>query len=257
MKTRTLFLLFLLFSISVVGQEVSINQDTIPQMRKNVIKFLPENLIFNSLSFEFERKFSPKSSFLLGVGLASPKSFANKYNLNSSPDNVISNDEFSIMSVRAAYRHYAGHHVRPVGFYFSPYLKYQKIAAKANNHRTITEGFPAVTTQYDEKYDVKGNTLNFGIQWGVQFLIAKRLCIDFYFLGIEGGLADVTAIVKSPNTIMIDKVESGVRENVDKLPSFLSSKIKVTRNGSDQVDVSGKSMPYPWLRSGISIGLAF
>ena len=256
MKTKALFLLFLLFSLNVIGQEVSINQDTIPQKRKNVVKFLPENLVLNSLTFEYERKFTPKSSFILGIGIASPKPFADKYGMNS-PDNKISNESFSTMSLRAAYRHYAGHHVRPVGFYFSPYLKYQKIAANADNHRTTTEGFPPVTTQYDEKYDVKGNTLNFGIQWGVQFLIAKRLCIDFYFLGIEAGLADITATVKSPNVTMIDEVEKGVRDNVDKLPSFLSSKIKVTRNGSDQVDVSGKSMPYPWLRSGISIGIAF
>ncbi|MCK9640354.1 MAG: hypothetical protein M0R39_10655 [Prolixibacteraceae bacterium] len=256
MKPNALFLLFLLFSVSLFGQEVSMNQDTITQKRKNVVKFLPENLIFNSLSFEYERKFSPKSSFILGLGLESPKSFANKFGMDN-PDNKITNDAFSTMAIRAAYRHYAGHHVRPVGFYFSPYLKYQKFKAKADNHRTITEGYPPVTTQYDEKYDVNGNTLNFGIQWGVQFMIAKRLTVDFYFLGIEAGLADVTATVKSPNVIMIDKVESGVRDNVDKLPSFLSSKIKVTRSGSDQVDVSGKSMPYPWLRSGISIGLAF
>jgi len=256
MKTRTLFLCFLLFPISVLGQEVSNNQDTIPQKRKNVFKFLPVNLAFNSLSFEYERKFSPKSSFILGVGLASPKSFADKYNLNTSPDNVISKDEFSTMSVRAAYRHYAGHHVRPVGFYFSPYLKYQKISANADNYTTVTD--PQFgSTSFSEKFDIGINTLNFGLQWGVQFMLAKRVAVDFYFLGIEAGIANITAIVKSDEAKSIDVIYNGVNDNIQQLPSFLRDKIKATKVGSNEVDVKGNSIPYPWLRSGISIGIAF
>ena len=269
MKTRTLFFIFSLFSLFAMGQEVStkadtvaqkhnalgqdlsINADTVVQQRNNVFKFLPANLIFNSLSFEYERKFSPKSSFILGVGLSSPKTFASKFNLSDN-ENKISNDNFGVMSIRAAYRHYGGHHVRPVGFYFSPYLKYQKLTATAENLRTITE----TNTQYQENYDVSGNTLNFGIQWGVQFLIAKRVCVDFYFLGIEAGLANLTATVTSPNPIMIDEVYNNVKDNVSNLPSFFADKITVTKK-TNQVEVKGSSMPYPWLRSGISIGLAF
>ena len=249
-------MIFVFYSVYALGQDISTNSDTVAPGPKNVFKFLPVNLALNSLSFEYERKFSPKSSFVFGLGIASPKPFADKFGINSA-DNKITNDAFSTMSVRAAYRHYAGHKARPFGFYFSPYLKYQKFAANADNHRTTTEGFPPVTTQYDEKYDIHGNTLNFGLQSGVQFLIAKIVCGDFYFMGIEAGLANVTATVKSPNVVMIDKVESNVRDNVDKLPPFLASKIKVTRNGSDQVDVEGSSIPYPWLRVVSASGLLF
>jgi hypothetical protein len=256
MKTRALILFLLFLSLCAFGQDGIVSSDTIPREHKNVVKFLPVNLAFNSVAFEYERKFSPKSSFTIGVGLASPKPFAEKFNMSTN-ENVIRNDAFGTMTVRAAYRHYAGRKARPFGFYFSPYLKYQNFTANADNHRTVTEGYPPVTTQYDEKYDIHGNTLNFGLQSGVQFLIAKIVCVDFYFMGIEAGLANVTATVKSPNLVMIDEVESNVRDNVDKLPPFLANKIKVTRNGSDQVDVKGSSIPYPWLRSGISIGIAF
>ena len=202
--------------------------------------------------------FSPKSSFLLGVGFATPKSFADKFNLTSA-DNKISNDEFSVMSIRAAYRHYAGHHIRPVGFYFSPYLKYQKFSAKADNYRTTTDNSfnPPVTESFNENYDISGNTLNFGLQWGVQFMIAKRVAVDFYFLGIEAGLANVTATVKSTDAKSIDEVYNGVKDNIDQLPSFLRNKITASKTGNEQVDVKGSSIPYPWLRSGISIGIAF
>ncbi|MEI7830142.1 MAG: hypothetical protein WCI31_10250 [Prolixibacteraceae bacterium] len=254
MKTRTLFLFLAFCSIYAMGQDVSENSDTIATGPKNSFKFLPVNLAFNNLSFEYERKFSPKSSFIFGLGIAQPKPFADKFGINNN-DNKITNDEFSTMSVRAAYRHYAGHKPRPFGFYFSPYLKYQKISASADNYRRNNDVYPAV--YYNENYDIKGTTLNLGIQWGVQFLIAKIVCVDFYFLGLEAGLANLSATVTSKDTGMIDKVESGIRDNVDQLPSMFSSKITVTRKGSDQIEVKGSSMPYPWIRSGISIGIAF
>ena len=162
------------------------------------------------------------------------------------------------MCIRAAYRHYAGHRIQPSGFYFSPYLKYQKINVTADNLRTGPDpNNPNLTKQYTEKFTIDGNTLNFGIQWGVQALIAKRISLDIYFLGLEAGLLNITATVKSSDINMINEVETNVRTNVQDLPSFLSDKIVVKRNGTDQVDVTGSSIPYPWLRGGISIGIAF
>ena len=257
MKTKILILAFTLLAIHVVGQDVKDSTIVKPVGRKNVIKFLPTNLAFNSLSFEYERKFTQKSSFILGIGLPQSKSFASSINDNSSSDKV-SNDAFSTMSIRAAYRHYSGHRIQPSGFYFSPYLKYQKMNATADNQKTGPDPInPNLTKQYTEKFTIDGNTLNFGIQWGVQALIAKRISLDFYFLGLEAGLLNITATVKSSDINMINEVESNVRTNVKDLPSFLADKITVKRNGTDQVDVTGSSIPYPWLRGGISIGIAF
>ena len=259
MKTTLLFLLFALLTINLIGQEV--NDSTVsekPAGRKNVVKFLPNNLIFNSLSFEYERKFAQKSSFILGIGFPSNKSFPIMMNDNSPGSDKISNDSFSTMSIRAAYRHYGGHRVQPSGFYYSPYLKYQKIKASADNQTSGPDpASPNLSKQYIEKYSIDANTLNFGIQWGVQFLIAKRVSVDFYFLGIETGLLNITATVKSSDNKMINDLDSSVRDNVKQLPSFLSDKITVKSNGTDQVAVTGTSIPYPWLRSGISFGIAF
>ncbi len=252
MKSRTLILVLTIFSLYSFGQDVSTNSsDTLPRGRRNVVKFLPVNLFLNSTSFEYERKISPRNSLILGVGLSSPKTFADKFNLGDTK-NRISDDSFGSMAIRLAYRHYTGHRIQPAGFYISPYLKYQKLTASATNNRTPDSGDP-----YIENYDLKANTMNVGFQLGWQFLIAKTVSIDFYFFGIEAGIADVTATVKSPNPNTINDVESNVRENVDKLPSFFANKITITRNGNNQIDVKGSSMPYPWLRSGISIGIAF
>jgi hypothetical protein len=258
MKTKLLFFAFALLTINVIGQEVKDSTILKPVGRKNVIKFLPTNLAFNSLSFEYERKFTPKSSFILGIGFPSSKSFPIIMNDNSPGSDKITNDAFSTMCIRAAYRHYSGHRIQPSGFYFSPYLKYQKIAASADNQTSGPDPVnPNVNRPYNQKISIDANTLNFGLQWGVQCLIAKRISLDFYFLGIEAGLLNITASVKSSDINMINELETNVRSNVKDLPSFLSDKIAVKRNGTDQVDVTGTSIPYPWLRSGISIGIAF
>jgi len=56
MKTRTLFLFLLFYSICVYGQDTAVSSDTVPQVRKNVVKFLPVNLAFNNLPFEYKIK---------------------------------------------------------------------------------------------------------------------------------------------------------------------------------------------------------
>ncbi len=256
MKNKISLLLFCLLTINAVGQEATDSTIVKEFGKKNVVKFLPVNLLFNTTSFEYERKFSKQNSLILGVGLPVSKSFPGKLT-NNSGENKISNDAFSTTSFRIGYRHYSGSSIQPSAFYLSPYLKYQKFIATTDNLRTVTKGTPPVTKNFSEHYDINGNTLNFGLQWGVQFLIAKIVSVDFYFLGLEAGLASVTATVKSSDTNMIDEVETSVRNKINDLPSLFAKKITVTRSGADQVDVKGSSMPYPWLRSGISIGIAF
>lgn len=187
---------------------------------------------------------------ILGIGIPTPKSFADKYGLGS-PENRITDDSFGTMAIRLAYRHYSGHSKQPSGFYISPYLKYQNFDVKATNNKTPSSGSP-----YVENYDFKGNTMSLGFQMGWQFLIAKTVSIDFYFLGIEAGLANLDATVKSPDTNMLNDIYTNVKDNVSKLPSFLANKITVTQT-TNQVEIKGNAMPYPWLRSGISIGIAF
>ena len=255
MKAKTIFLILCLFSIHAWAQDVPNTTDTIASGHKNVFKFLPVNMAFNSLSFEYERKFSPKSSLILGIGFPTPKPFASKFNL-SSADNVITNDKFGSMAIRVAYRHYSGHHLQPVGFYYSPYLKYQKFTAKADNYRTDNSGVNGAAQHYNENYEVDANTMSFGLQLGWQFLIAKTVAIDFYPLGFEGGIGSVTATVKTTDATLIQKVYDNVQQNINDLPSVLKGKVTASKSAS-QVDVKGSSIPFPMLRSGISIGIAF
>lgn len=252
MKTVISVIFFCLFSIALEGQESVKSEVSNQPVRKNVVKFLPENLLVNSLSFEYERKFSAKNSILVGVGLPTDKAFADRLGANSSSNPPI-NDKLGTMCLRVAYRHYTGQHVNPVGFYISPYLKYQKITVGATEKKDL-----GLSTAYTQTYLVNGNTMGAGIQLGTQFLIAKRICVDFYFLGLEAGLANMNGTVTSSpnNTSANDKMKQNVDDFVKDLPSLFRDKIVVTQTPTE-VLVKASSIPFPWYRGGISIGLAF
>jgi hypothetical protein len=181
------------------------------------------------------------------------------------------------MHARLAYRHYGGNSGLPRGFYIEPYLKYQQFKADAtinidddeNINAKMLKSLPTrysvigvspTTSDADIKADF--NTINVGFQMGVQMMIAKFIAIDFYFLGIEAGMVNGT-LSGTPHdqsdpskiTDMRDKIDDGI----DDLPGFLKDKLTVTTsNGTPKsVIVKAKQLPYPWLRAGINIGIAF
>ncbi len=228
------------------------DQDSSVVKRKNVVKFLPANIPFQSTSLEYERMINGKNSFTLGIGLPNQKALIGRYGIDASSD--LKTAEFGTMHIRAAYRHYTGQRMLPKGFYIEPYLKYQEITGKAS-----VAGVEQQTGQpYTGDINLKLNTMNLGLQFGVQFLIAKRVALDFYFLGLEAGFlsGNVTAIAPASNPQYATTLKTKIDDQISKLPSFLANKLTTTQSGNE-VNVKASSIPYPWLRGGISIGIAF
>lgn len=217
--------------------------------RKNVVKFLPVNIPFQSISFEYERMINAKNSVTLGIGLPNQKSLIGKYGIDASSD--LKALELGTMHIRAAYRHYTGKRMLPKGFYIESYLKYQNIKGTASILGTDEQNKP-----YTGVLDVNLNTMNLGFQLGTQFLIAKRVTLDFYFLGLEAGLLSGNVTATSAKITDADNIKSDVDNAIADLPSFIGDKLTVTQSGN-QINVKASSIPYPWFRCGISIGIAF
>jgi hypothetical protein len=244
MKKLLSFIILVFVVMGVFAQET---KPSSPDF-KWVVKFLPVNIPLQSFSLEAERMLNAKNAVTLGIGIPTNASLIGKYGIKSGD---VSKAEFGTMHVRAAYRHYTGNSGLPKGFYIEPYLKYQNVkatvSAKFNNDQTDAS-YPA-----DIKVDF--NTLNAGVQLGVQWLIAKRVAVDFYFIGLEGGIVNgnCTGTPSSTSNIadLTNKFEKA-RTDV----SVLKNIFTVTSNNT-QVNAKASSTFYPWLRSGISIGIAF
>jgi hypothetical protein len=252
MKTSAFFLFLAFISLCSFGQDETISSDTLPKGKKNVVKFLPVNLAFNSISFEYERKFSSKNSFIVGIGIPSEKPFVNKFGNDGDPSDI-SNDLLRTMAIRAAYRHYTGHRTQAAGFYLSPYLKYQTYSIGARSSQTTDLGTP-----FTANIKADGSTISAGLQLGAQVMIAKRVCIDFYFLGIEAGLVNFNGEVttSSSDPTVMNEMKQSVDDFISDLPPFIGDKFSTSQSGST-IEVKGTSVPYPWFRGGISIGIAF
>ena len=226
------------------------NEDNIPVERKNVVKFLPVNIPFQSISFEYERMINAKNSVTLGIGLPNQKSLIGKYGIDASSD--LKAAEIGTMHLRAAFRHYTGHNMLPKGFYIEPYLKYQKITGTAN----ISGIDDQSGETYKGAFDLNLNTMNLGFQLGTQFLIAKRVTLDLYFLGLEAGFLSGNVNAISDQLSDANNVKDDLDKAIADLPSFIGKKITVTQTGN-KVNAKAGSIPYPWIRGGISIGFAF
>ena len=224
--------------------------DSLIVERKNVVKYLPVNIPFQSISFEYERMINARNSVILGVGLPNQKSIMGKYGMDAGTD--LKSFEIGTMHLRAAFRHYTGHQMLPKGFYIEPFLKYQNIKGNA-----AVSGVDDQSGQpYKGDFNLNFNTLNIGFQLGTQFLIAKRVTLDLYFLGFEAGFLSGNVNAVSDQISDANNIKDDLDKTIADLPSFIGSKITVTQSGN-KVNAKAAGIPYPWLRSGISIGIAF
>jgi len=244
---KKLLILVVLAGCALLG--FSQDENTGARDRKNVVKFLPVNLIFQSISFEYERMVNAKNSVILGVGLPNQKSIIGKYGIEAGSE--LKTAELGTMHIRAAYRHYTGKSMLPRGFYIEPYLKYQKITGKATAAFTDDQN-----NAYDAGMDANLNTMNIGFQLGTQFLIAKRISLDFYFLGLEAGFLNGSVTGEAPNETFAANLKTEMDKSVADLPSFIGDKLTVTQSGN-QVNVKASNAPLLMYRGGISIGIAF
>ncbi len=249
MKKILVFVFLAAWCLPVVAQ------DQIPDklVRKTVVKFLPVNYVFGSYSFEIERMINAKNAFTLGFGIPTNQSIIGKYGIEPSSD--LEEVKIGTMHIRAAFRHYAGKKRLPRGFYIEPYLKYQKINANVKAEFTAEEQGQEITYSADITTP-NLSSVNLGFQMGVQFLIAKRVSLDLYFLGIEAGMLSGNVNAKVDPTENIPDMTAELQDVINELPGFLSDKLEVTST-EDAVNVKASSVPFPWLRSGISIGFAF
>jgi len=246
MKNLFLFLLFVAYASFAIAQD----NDSTSVKRKNVFKFLPVNIPFQSNSFEYERMINAKNSFTLGIGLANQQSLIGKYGIDASSD--LKSADLGTSHIRVAFRHYGGNKRNlPRGFYIEPYVKYQKITGKASVQNNSS-------TPFAGNFDLNINMMNFGFQLGTQFLIAKRVTLDFYFLGLEAGMMSGNFTAVSDQFANPDNLKADIDKSIKNLPSFIGDKLTVTQSADKKtIGIQASSVPYPWLRGGISIGIAF
>jgi len=181
------------------------------------------------------------------------RTFVNKFGMDLSADDNISNDKLSVFSFRTAYRHYTGKSMLPKGFYIAPYIRYVGVSGSVDME--TFENDPE-STSFNENFDMKINTLGAGCQLGYQFLISKTVTLDLFFFGLEAGWGKVDANIDISDREQVDDIYNELRDAVNDLPTMWGNKIDVS-SGVSNVSINGKKLFYPMYRGGISLGIAF
>ncbi|OSZ81093.1 hypothetical protein CAP36_07605 [Chitinophagaceae bacterium IBVUCB2] len=214
-----------------------------------IVKWSPASLAFGKIGLGSEFNFKEKKSITFNVGIPFEKT------LTADIDGEDRSLMMKTFSVMAGYRMYFGS--KPMnGLYFEPYLKYLKNEATTNTDFEIdgTNRPFLVTSEY--------SGVGVGAQLGVQFLIAKRVAIDFYFLGPEANSSNHDLIAQETGSGLpwsnaeAQDAENEINDFVNDIP-LLKDNLDVTVNAAGRNVKTNYSGFLPGIRFGLSIGIRF
>jgi hypothetical protein len=237
---KTIAILLSFICINAFTQETPVNKNV-------MVKWAPTGLILGSLSFQGEYSIGGKSSLTAKIGIP----VGSKHSFEYEGDDA----EFTLKatSFLAGYRVYTSQkHMR--GFYFEPFFKYvhhtgEGAANSMLNNRPVRMNF---TNDY--------NGVGIGAQLGLQFMIGKRVVLDWFFLGPEINTAsNKFKSIEATSTIAWTQIEAteaeqDIRDFIDQFP-FIRNKTKVVVDPNNRSVMANFRGALPGLRTGISIGV--
>jgi len=240
MKKLILSLFFITLFASSFAQEERYNRDLI-------VKWAPGSLASGKLTIAGEYNFKKKHSVELIIGIPKAKSHHLEYDGNTSDLSI------KAFSALAGYRYYFGK--KDVsGFYVEPYAKYLHHQASG----VLIGNLNGETAMFDTRTDYKG--IGVGAQLGVQFLIAKKVSLDFFILGPEANSSTfsttATDVASSiPWTyVEASEAEQDVKDVLKDIP-LVGDKIQVTVDQATKTVTTRYSGFMPGFRFGASIGI--
>jgi Protein of unknown function (DUF3575) len=213
------------------------------------IKWNPESIYFGKLGLFGEYNFSHKHSVNIGVGIPLEKSLS--YELDND-DRSIKMKTFSIMG---SYRMYLGKQDMS-GVYFEPYIKYVK------NDASLIINADLAGNSTDFATTSKYSGVGIGGQIGVQFLIAKRVTIDLFFIGPEANTSDHKLVMHDiSSTGAWDAQEAAdaqkeIEDDFGDLP-IVGGKLDIVVDANARTVSSHYKGFLPGFRSGLSLGFRF
>lgn len=212
-------------------------------------KFAPAGLAVGKITFGGEYNYKHKNSVALLIGLPFDKSRSIDF------DNKTNTLTTNATSVMGSFRHYLGKKDMS-GFYIEPYVKYVKAEAKGFLEDDLN-GQPA---KFDSRFSYKG--FGAGLQLGVQFLIAKKVSLDFFLLGPEANTiklsTSATDVYDNIPWTLADgqEAEKNIKDVLEDIP-VIGKKTEVTVNTATKTVTASYKGFAPGFRFGGSIGFRF
>lgn len=165
--------------------------------------------------------------------------------------------EFSMRAISflAGYRTYLSKkHMK--GLYFEPFFKYVHHTSEGVGNAVLSGD--QVTMNFSNDY----NAVGIGAELGVQFIISKKILVDFFFLGPEINSArnNFKAVEISSSipwtSVKASEAEQDIKEFIDQFP-FVRKKVNVMVDQNNKTVMANFKGALPGYRIGVSFGFAF
>jgi len=226
---------------------------------KNIVKWNVPALILKNYSFQYERSLNRKISFAVGFRF-SPKS---KLPFSSVIEDQIEDDDelkenikkfkTGNFAITPEVRFYMGQGFLK-GFYIAPFARYAKYTAEVPFGFEVED--PTTNELRTETIPLDGNVtaLSAGVLLGAQWIIGKRVAIDWWILGPNYGTSSGNISGNSDKPLSSEE-QAALRDTLEGLEDLpiVKAKSTVDANGA-KVDFDG---PWGGLRSGITVGIRF
>jgi hypothetical protein len=214
---------------------------------KVTLKWAPTGLILGDFSFQGEYGFINKSSLTAKIGVP----FNRSYHANFDGHDVdMSMRAFSFL---AGYRKYLSKQILK-GLYIEPFFTYAHHTSDGTGEGDLDN--QPVTMDFTNAYNGTG----IGIQLGSQFIIAKRLVIDLFFLGpqLTASITNFRAIDYNESsawsTIQANEAEQDIKTFLNQFP-FIKNKVNVHVDSPNKTVTADFKGPLVGVRFGVSIGI--
>lgn len=243
------FILCALLMILAAHAQDSASKETHDLFPSFGVKYNPTALAFGGIAFQGEYHFKRKKSFTLGINV--PAQMTRSIEVDGKDRDVTT----KTLSFYGGYRMYLGKKSMR-GFYFEPFLHYTQ-----NEMSSIIDG-DLSGAPVDFASTGKYTAFGVGAQLGVQFMIAKRVIIDFFFLGPEANSTKYSLVMRDITTVGpwdaqdVADAQREINQTIEDVPG-LKNKVKVTLDANQKTATSDYKGFLPGFRGGLSIGIRF
>lgn len=244
MKKLISFIFLFAISILIVSAQTD---------KKNIIKFFPISPFFGKATFGYERVINEKSSVTFNMGLPTGVQMENFLSSNMSDGFDASSGSIKGLLIMPGYRINLSKKNAPLGFYFEPYLKYEKFEMDILGEFIDDD---------DDRFPggLNGNYSGFGLgfQFGAQWLISDVVSIDFTIIGTEGKIGTMELLyTDNSGGVDIDDVYIELEDALNNVP-IIGDKIELTKDVNNGLIVAKLPKQFiPGIRFAFSIGIAF
>jgi hypothetical protein len=216
---------------------------------KITLKWAPTGLILGDASFQGEYGFLKKSSLTakIGVPLGRP------YHANFDGHDV--DIHMKAFSFLAGFRNYLSKRTLK-GLYVEPFFTYVHHSSEGIGEGELDN--QPVKMNFTNDYNGAG----IGVQLGAQYIIARRLVIDLFFLGpqLTSSTNNFRAFDPSNSSawtaIQADEAEADINDFLNQFP-FIRNKVDVHVDKANRTVTADFKGALVGVRFGVSFGIAF